>query len=457
MRDSNMQILLAAMASLFVIIVSARLCGKLAVRVGQPAVVGEMVSGVLLGPSVFGALAPSVSAVLFTRESKPTLYVIAFVGLTLYMFLVGLDHEHHPQNRKEAALPVVLAVAGFATPLVLGGGAAWLLASEFKPDAVPTPVFVLFVGGALSVTAFPMLARVLQERKMEHTAFGGIATRAAAIDDALAWCVLALVSGLVLSGSWWGAAGTILPAVVFVVAAFLLIPRLLRPMLRRAVEQQSVSDSSFVVVLALILAAGWFTDYIGIYSVFGGFILGVAMPRVAGFNELIKARLLQVVRCLLLPVFFAFSGLNTDLGGALNPTYLIALAVLFAVALASKSLGSLIVLRSFGWRWSESVAMGGLMNARGLMILIFINIGLQLGVIESQLFSMLVIVAIVTTGLALPLYRLHFTPAREAEARRMFHETVAAHPDASLRAGEVPGQEQEPVPVSPPSQPESAR
>ncbi len=448
MHDSNMQILLAATAGLFLIIVAARLCGMLAVKIGQPAVVGEMVSGVLLGPSVLGALLPGFSAAVFTQDSRPTLYVIAFVGLTLYMFLVGLDHEHHPQSRKEAALPVVLALAGFLAPLLLGGTAAWLLADEFKPEVIPTPLFVLFVGGALSVTAFPMLARVLQERQMVHTDFGGVATRAAAIDDAVAWCVLALVGAIVLSGSWWGAAGTILPAAVFAVAAFAFLPRLLRPTLRRTVQRGSLGDGTFVVVLGLILAAGWLTDYIGIYSVFGGFILGMAMPRVAGFNELIKAPMLQLVRCFFLPVFFAFSGLDTNLGNALDPGYLVALGVLFLAAVLSKSLASLVVLRCFGWQWSESVAMGGLMNARGLMILIFINIGLQLGVIETQLFSILVLIAILTTGLALPLYRLHFTPAKEAEARRQFRD--AYDPEPPHPADGVPDHGHDPVPVPSP-------
>jgi Kef-type K+ transport system membrane component KefB len=418
MHDSNMQILLAAMAGLFVIIVAARLCGMLATKIGQPSVVGEMVSGVLLGPSVFGALLPDVTVAVFTPDSRPTLYVIAFLGLTFYMFLVGLDHEHHSRNRKESALPVVLGIAGFLGPLMLGAAVAWLLSDQFKPPMVLTGVFALFVGGALSLTAFPMLARVLQERQMMHSAFGGVAIRTAAIDDAIAWCVLAVVGAIVVGGSFWGVAWTVVPAIIFAVAAFALLPRALTPMLQRAVKRGSLSDGTFVVVLGLVLAAGWFTDYIGIYSVFGGFILGMAMPRVNGFNELIKARLLQVVRCFFLPVFFAFSGLNTELGSALDPTFLMAFGLLLVVALSSKLLASLIVLRGFGWRWGESIAMGGLMNARGLMILIFINIGLQLGVIEERLFSILVLIAILTTALALPLYRTHFTAAREAEARR---------------------------------------
>ncbi|MGW1194269.1 cation:proton antiporter [Streptomyces sp. NPDC002536] len=418
MHDPKMHLLLAVTAALCVIVLAAQVCGRIALRIGQPAVVGEMVSGILLGPTLLGALAPGFSGYVFSAATKPTLYVIAMFGLSLYMFLIGLEHEHHAESRKDALLPVVLSVSGVLVPLLAGGAAAYWLADSYRPSGVGLPLFVLFVGGALSLTAFPMLARVLQERDMIHTRFGGIAVRAAAIDDAAAWCILALVSALHLHGDWTAAWRTVVPAVLFAGAAFTVLPKVFRAPMQEAVRTGRIGDGLFVALLALVLAAGWFTDYIGIYSVFGGFICGMALPRVPGFSELLNARLLQVVRCLFLPVFFAFSGLNTDLSGALHASYLWALAVLFAAAFVSKSLASLIVLRSFRWGWGESVAMGGLMNARGLMILIFINIGLAMGVIEKQLFSVLVLIAIATTALAMPLYRIHFTPEREEAARQ---------------------------------------
>ncbi|GAA2191500.1 cation:proton antiporter [Streptomyces bangladeshensis] len=440
MHDPKMQLLLAVTAALCVIVLAARIFGRLATRIGQPAVVGEMVSGIVLGPTVLGALAPDFSGYVFSAAVKPTLYVIAMIGLCLYMFLVGLEHEYHPGSRKDKALPVVLSSAGVVVPLLVGAAAAWYIADDYRPSGVSLPLFMLFVGGALSLTAFPMLARVLQERRMMHTDFGGVAVRAAAIDDAAAWCILAVVSALFVHGSLLASWKTIVPSVLFLGAAFVLLPRLFRAPMEKAVREGQIGDGLVVALLGTVLAAGWFTDYIGIYSVFGGFVCGVALPRVPGFAPLLNVRLMQVVRCLFLPVFFAFSGLNTDLTGAMNSTYVWTLGVLFVAGFASKFLSSLAVLRSFRWGRGESVAMGGLMNARGLMILIFINIGLSLGLIEKELFSILVLIAVLTTGLALPLYRLHFTPEREEDARRAWaaKRVSSGSEPAAQPAGAVP-------------------
>ncbi|MEU2061853.1 cation:proton antiporter [Streptomyces sp. NPDC013455] len=430
-----MQLLLAVTAALCVIVLAARMFGRLATRVGQPAVVGEMLSGIVLGPTVLGALAPDFSGYVFSASVKPTLYVIAMVGLCLYMFLVGLEHEYHPGSRRDKALPVVLSAAGVVVPLLVGAAAAWYIADDYRPSRVGLPLFMLFVGGALSLTAFPMLARVLQERRMMHTDFGGVAVRAAAIDDAAAWCILAVVSALFVHGSLLASWRTIVPAVLFLGVAFAVLPRLFRASMEKAVREGEIGDGLFAALLGTVLAAGWFTDYIGIYSVFGGFVCGVALPRVPGFAALLNTRLMQAVRCLFLPVFFAFSGLNTDLTGASSGTYVWTLAVLFAAGFASKFLSSLTVLRSFRWGWGESVAMGGLMNARGLMILIFINIGLSLGLIGKELFSILVLIAVLTTALALPLYRLHFKPGQEEDARRAW---AAKRPPAAQEPATAP-------------------
>lgn len=441
MHDPKMQLLLAVTAALCVIVLAARIFGRLATRIGQPAVVGEMVSGIVLGPTVLGALAPEFSGYVFSAAVKPTLYVIAMVGLCLYMFLVGLEHEYHPGSRKDKALPLALSSAGVVVPLLVGAGAAWYIGDDYRPSGVSMPLFMLFVGGALSLTAFPMLARVLQERDMMHTGFGGVAVRAAAIDDAAAWCTLAVVSALFVHGSLLASWRTIIPAVLFAGAAFALLPRLFRAPMEKAVREGQIGDGLFVALLTLVLAGGWFTDYIGIYSVFGGFICGVALPRVPGFAALLNTRLLQVVRCLFLPVFFAFSGLNTDLTGALNSSYVWTLSVLLVAGFASKFLSALAVLRSFRWGWGESVAMGGLMNARGLMILIFINIGLSLGLIEKELFSILVLIAVLTTALAMPIYRLYFKPGQEEDARRApaaKRLSSAAAPTAASPGSDLP-------------------
>lgn len=425
-HDPNLQGLLHVSAALLLIIVSAQLCGRIATWLRQPAVLGEMVSGVLLGPTLLGAVWPGAGGYLFTAHTKPVLYAVSMIGLSLYMFLVGVEHEHPTGTRRERTLPLVLAVAGLVGPIALGAGAALLLVPDLRPPGIPPVTFALFVGGALAVTAFPMLARILQERNMMHTEFGRVATSAAAVDDALAWCVLAVCGALVTRGTMTGALATIIPAAVLVVAAFLVLPRVFRRPLEQAVRDAGPSDGLLATLLGLVLAVGWFTDYIGIYSVFGGFICGVAMPRVRGFAPVLNRSMLPMVRTFFLPVFFAFSGLNTDLGAVFDVSYLLPMLGLLVVAVASKSFfGYLVLRKGFGWGRGESIAMGGLMNARGLMILIFINVGLALGAISRPLFSMLVVVAVVTTGLAMPVYRRHFTPEVEAAAR----EAGAREPD----------------------------
>ncbi|NNG40769.1 cation:proton antiporter [Flexivirga sp. ID2601S] len=414
-----MTLLLQVTASLALIVGAAQVCGRLAPRIGQPAVVGEMVAGVLLGPSLLTRFVPGVPEHVFTPSCRSALYVIAMIGLSLYMFLVGAEHEPAPMNRRTTLLPPALAAGGLVAPIVLGGAVALTLLNDERPSDVSPLLFAVFVGGALSVTAFPMLARVLQERRMVHTTFGLLASRTAAIDDAAAWCVLALLGALRLRGGAEVAIlQTILPAALLVVACKFGLPKLFRSAMQRAVDNADLSDGLLASLLCLVLIVGFVTDYIGIYSVFGGFICGVFLPHVAGFQRLLHARIAQLVRVLLLPVFFAYSGLNTDVSNALEPTYLIIFGVLLVVAIIAKGAPGLLIMRAFGYSWGESKAMAGLMNARGLMILIFINLGFSMGLVDKALFATLVLIAIATTALALPIYRSHYSAEAEEEARR---------------------------------------
>ncbi len=433
MQSAPMSMLLSVTAALLVVVAVAHLCGRLAPRLGQPAVVGEMVAGVLLGPSLLGLVAPSLSRTLFPADVMPVLYTLGMLGLAFYMFLVGVEHRDHEHRSRTPALPVALGVTGVVLPLAAGAGVGVVLAPAHRPDGVQPWVFAAFVGGALTVTAFPMLARVLQERRMLRTEFGTVAVRAAAIDDALAWCLLAVVAAVAVQGSAVAALRTVVPAALFAVAAFWLLPRLFRGAMERAVRQGRVEEPLFVALVVLVLAASLFTDWIGIYSVFGGFVSGLALPRVEGFSRLLSVRLRQVVTCLLLPVFFVYSGLRTDLSGTLSTGTLGVLALCLAAAVVSKAVASLLVLRAVGWEWGPATAMGAMMNARGLMILVFINVGLSLGVIGTELFSVLVLVAIVTTACAVPVYRVHFTPERE-EAARAGSEPSAARTSTRSRA-----------------------
>lgn len=419
MHHSGIQVLLlTTTVALILIIVTARVCSQFAPKIGQPAVVGEMIAGILLGPTALGWLMPEFSAHVFSADVKRVLYVMSMFGLSLYMFLVGLEHESPRITGRQRHLPVVLGIAGFALPVVMGIGVAASVAMGLKPEGVASDVYVLFVGVALSITAFPMLARVLQDRRMTRTLFGATVIKAAAIDDALAWCGLAVVSAMSVNGSavdaFWR---TVLPSIVFLVVSLLVIPAMFRRPIENAVRHRMLGDGLFSALLMLVLVSGFISDYIGLYSVFGGFIAGLSLPRVPGFASLLHDRLLQTVRCLFLPIFFAYSGLNADLLRTFNVSTVGIFAALLVVAIGAKAVSALAVLRIYRWPTSDAISMAGLMNARGLMILVFITIGLSLGIIDVRTYSVMALIAVITTALAVPVYRRFFSGQKEAKAR----------------------------------------
>ncbi|TYB71026.1 sodium:proton exchanger [Nonomuraea sp. PA05] len=404
--DPNLALVLKVLPALIVILLASWVCGRLAVMVMQPRVVGEMIAGVLLGPTLFGWLFPQAQAALFPAEVKPVLYVVSTIGLTLYMFLVGAGLHHGARVPGEGRRSAVLALSGLVPSLLLGfavGLALWGALS--RPDVGPVQ-FALFVGGALSLTAFPTLSRILYERGMQNAPLGRLCLIAASIDDALAWCLLAVLTALHLGTDLDGAARTIVMSAVFALVMLLLVARALRPLGRSFAQRGEFSGDAMYVIILVPLVAGWITDGIGVYSVFGGFVAGLVMPRDPAFRRALHDRMMGLVSTLLLPVFFAFSGLNTDLGGIAGGVALLGLAGIAAAAFGGKYLGCALAMRALGFGWRESYAVGALMNARGLMILIFVNIGLAQGMISQQLFSMLVLVAVVTTASALPLYKL---------------------------------------------------
>lgn len=415
--SNTLHLLISTTAAIALIVFAAQIFGRLARFVGQPVVVGEMVAGILLGPTALGRMTPELSTWLFNTETKPILYVLSMIGLSLYMFLVGLDHESKDDG-KQRSLPFILGILGVVIPTVIGTVVTGAVAMDLKPPHVDDWVFAVFTGGALSVTAFPMLARVLQERDMIKSTFGSIAVKSAAVDDALAWCGLAIISAMAVSGSVSSAlVRTVLPALVFAFCLFAFLPLMFRKSMTQAVEKNQISDSLFAGLMILVLAVSVVSDYIGIYSVFGGFIAGVALPRIKDFPVLLDGQLTKTVRCLFLPIFFAYSGLNTDIGSALHMSGIGIFAVLLCAAVISKAISAVIVLRHFHWRPGEIFAMAGLMNARGLMILIYMTIGLSIGIIETELYSIMVLIAIVTTAIAMPMYRVHFNERQERIAR----------------------------------------
>ncbi|WP_406169068.1 cation:proton antiporter [Streptomyces canus] len=404
--DKNLELVLHVLPAIVVILAASALCGRLALLVKQPRVLGEMVAGVLLGPTLFGALFPAAQKAVFPAEVKPILYVLSTIGLTVFMFLVGAGLDHGGGNgKKDTKNAAVLAVSGILPSLLLGAGSAYVLYDRLsRPDVTPFE-FALFIGGALSITAFPMLARILYERHLQNSPLGRMTLLGASIDDAAAWCFLAVLSAMHSGAGALHVLRTIGSTALFALVMLTVVARLLRPMGVRVERTGHFGFDQMYLVVGIVLLSGLFTDYIGIYSVFGGFIAGLAMPRNPAFREALHSRMMDIVCVLLLPIFFAFSGLNTELGGIAGWGMIGPFLLILAAGFVGKYAGCALAMRGVGFSWRESWAVGGLMNARGLMILIFINIGLAQGMITKDVFSMLVLVAVITTAGAMPLYR----------------------------------------------------
>jgi Kef-type K+ transport system membrane component KefB len=414
------QLSVAFFLQMFVILAAARGVGFLARRIGQPQVVGEMIAGVLLGPSLFGLLAPGLQQQLFPKESLKVLYVGAQLGVGLYMFLVGVEFKTE-LFRSRARSAAAVSLSGMIVPFGLGALLAiWLVGVPNLFSAKATTMeAMLFLGAAMAITAFPMLARIIYERGLTGTALGTLALAAGAIDDAAAWCVLAIVLASFGDGPM-----VAVKAIAGGVAYGMLITtfgtRLLKP-LGDAVERDGkLSNTVLGLVLMLFMIAAWMMDAIGIHAVFGGFLLGVAMPRGALTRELQK-QLEPITVVLLLPMFFTYSGLNTRLDMVNSLQMLTIAVVVLLAACLGKGVACWAAARATGQDNRTALAVGSLMNARGLMELIILNIGLQKGVIEAGLFSVMVLMAIVTTLMASPMFEWVY--GRHARASGKLGET----------------------------------
>ena len=404
----------AFFAQLAIILLACRVVGWVGRRfLGQPQVVGEMIAGVLLGPSLLGLLAPGLQESLFPPETRGTLFVMAQLGVGLYMFLVGLgfDRSHFRVHGRSAA---AVSISGMAAPfLVAILITPWLIGigGLFSPDATRFEA-TLFMGAAISITAFPMLARIIHERGVTGSPLGTLALSSGAIDDAAAWIVLAIVLASFGDGSAV-AVKAIAGGAGFALFMVLLGPRLFAPLGRWADREGSVSHTLLGVTLVLFALSAFAMDFVGIHAVFGGFVLGCVLPRGTLASD-IRSKLEPATVLLLLPMFFTYSGLNTQLTMVDSlPLVGVALAILAASILA-KGGACWAAARLTGQDNATALAIGALMNARGLMELIIINIGLQRGIIGPALFSVLVLMAIVTTLMASPLFeRVYGRRARE--------------------------------------------
>jgi Kef-type K+ transport system membrane component KefB len=400
---TSAQLSAAFFLQMFVILVACRLVGALSRRLGQPQVVGEMIAGVFLGPSLFGFFFPGAQQLLFPKESLKVLYVGAQLGVGLYMFLVGVEFDIET-FRKRARSAASVSFAGMAAPFVLGAALAMALVKVPGLFSERATLFeaMLFLGAAMSITAFPMLARIIYERGLTGTSLGTLALAAGAIGDAGAWCVLAIVLASFGAGPML-AVKAIGGGVVYAVLVLTVGRRLLVWFSGATERAGQITNSLLALTLMLFMLAVWVTDSIGIHAVFGGFLLGIAMPR-GFFARELQRQLEPFAVVFLLPMFFTFSGLNTRLD-MVNSTQLLLIAgAVIAAACLGKGGACWAAARLNGEDNRTALAVGALMNSRGLMELIIINIGLQKGVIQPALFSIMVLMAIVTTLMTSPLF-----------------------------------------------------
>lgn len=390
--------------ALAVIMATARLVGAIFSRFQQPPVIGEVIAGILLGPSLLGWLAPAVSAFVLPPFIMPGLNIIAQLGVALFMFVVGLELDVK-QLSGHTRSSVAISQASIAVPFILGWLLAWLLYDSWAPKNVPFNVFALFVGISLAVTAFPVLARILTDRRIHRTHIGTIALASAAANDLAAWCLLALVVGLARAQSeplWKILAMTATFIAVLIVAV--------RPLLLRFAARCEGSEVSNVTMVAVgcvgMLVSALATEWIGIHALFGAFLFGCLIPHDSRLAHQLHARIGDLVVVLLLPTFFAFAGIRTQIGLLSGGNDWAICGVIIVVASMGKFGGTFIAARWSGLDRRQAASLGVLMNTRGLMEIIVLNVGLDLGVISPTLFAILVLMAVVTTMLTTPLLTL---------------------------------------------------
>ena len=416
-----LQLLLLQVA---VILAIARIVGWIFRKMHQPQVVGEMVAGILLGPSLLGLAAPGIFNFLFPPESLGMLNALSQIGLVLFMFLVGLELDAKVL-KKQGRVAVFTSHVSIVLPFTLGTLLAVYLYPRLSNNSVTFIQFALFIGTAMSITAFPVLARILTERKLLKTTLGAVTIACAAIDDVTGWIILAIVVLLIrTSGGVISTALTIGGVIVYVVTMLFIVRRLLYQLETKFEQRGHVSQDTLAIILLLVLVSGLVTERLGIHALFGAFLMGVIMPKHPAFVHALTEKLNDLAIVLLLPIFFAFNGLRTSIGlvsGAANWFFTV---LIISVAIVGKFGGSTVAARISGMSWRDASSIGVLMNTRGLMELVLLNIGLDIGVISPALFTMMVLMALVTTFMTSPVLEwIYYSrvipkeyPAKEGEA-----------------------------------------
>jgi Kef-type K+ transport system membrane component KefB len=411
--------------TLAAIVISGQLLGRAFRRVGQPPVIGEVIAGILLGPSFLGRIVPGATEFLLPSSVQPTFGIIAQIGVILYMFSVGLHLDtRHLHDRGFAT--IAISHAGIVVPFLLGATLALALYPVLSSRDVPFTPFALFLGASMSVTAFPVLARILSDRRLTGTPLGVTALTCAAADDVTAWCLLAFVVG-VAQAQLGGAFLTIGLTIAYIALMFLVVRPFLRRYAAKHLDAEPTQTALAVVMVALLLSA-LATEQIGVHAIFGAFLLGAVIPHDSRLARELVVKMQDLVAVLLLPAYFAFTGMRTQIGLISGIEAWLLCGGIILVATLGKFGGTLAAARASGMPWRESAALGVLMNTRGLMELIVLNIGLDLGILSPTLFAMMVIMALATTMATAPVLR-RLWPDEEAklEIRSSKSETNPKH------------------------------
>ncbi len=431
-RSDFNKLVAAFFLSVVIVLVFARLFGIAAAKLGQPRVMGEVIAGLVLGPSVLGAISSNLEAAAFPTDILPALGVVANLGLIFYMFLVGLEVDRE-QLKGRATQAVTISNASVAVPLLLGIAIAIPLYKLLGPNK-KFVAFALYIGVAMSITAFPVLARILAERRMIRRPLGALTVACAAIDDVTAWFLIALATTVAVSGTVGDVLKTIGEAVAFVLVMVLIVRRILARMGTAFDEVGRIPSGWFAAIVVGVLLSAFLTETINIAFIFGGFMMGLVMPRNARLTEEVTRRIEDFVVTLLLPLFFVYTGLRTNVGLLDRPELWLITLALIAIAILGKLAGAAIAARVCGFDWRASAVIGTLMNTRGLTELIVLNLALAAGVISDVLFAMLVLMAIVTTLIAGPLLKLldrhnEYGESVEDEIAKAARNATREHPE----------------------------
>lgn len=414
------------LGQIVVIIIVARLFGHFARNVRQPAVVGEVIAGIVLGPSLLGLYFPDLASTLFPVQSLPNLQLLSQIGLILFMFVIGMELDLKVLRNK-AHDAVVVSHASIIVPFALGVGFAYFTYNTFAPQNINFTSFALFMGIAMSITAFPVLARIIQERGIQKTKLGTLVITCAAADDITAWCILAAVIAIVKAGSF----GSSLFIMAMAIGYVFVMLKVVKPFLKRIgdlhASRETLSQPIVAIFFLTLILSSYVTELIGIHALFGAFMTGAIIPENAKFRNVFIEKVEDVSVVLLLPLFFVFTGLRTQIGLLNDPSLWMTTGIVILVAVTGKFFGSAIAARFVGQSWKDSLSIGALMNTRGLMELVVLNIGYDLGVLTPEVFAMMVIMALITTmmtGPALDLINHFFKDKKDSVQAKIVESTL---------------------------------